>query len=364
MQDNRNYTEFTVVDFMNDAYFQEGVKHPDGETAMFWRNWMVNNPERRVFAEKARAVLERLGFIEHRPDRQQALDSLGRVWAMIGEQEGRGEADSAGDTDSARIRWLPPLAVIALKWKWAAVLVLALGAGVGLWIGRGHRTVTESTAYAVTRTLYLADSSVVILNGHSSISFKKENPREVWLTGEAYFKVRPVLRGSAAGRPYMPFSVHTPKLTVEVLGTAFDVRERRGRTQVVLDEGKVRVSFDRSSYPGSGGKYADILLEPGERVVLDDSARSVEQSASTPVDFTGWREGKLVLTDAALSDIITYVEDNYGKQIILSDPSMEGKQIRGELLLDNLDDILFVLSKVLNVRVEKHAGDTIILRHM
>ncbi len=57
--------------------------------------------------------------------------------------------------------------------------------------------------------------------------------REVWIEGEAFFSVKP----SSVPRAFL---VHTASnMNVEVLGTTFNVVDRHGRMQVVLNSGKV-----------------------------------------------------------------------------------------------------------------------------
>jgi ferric-dicitrate binding protein FerR (iron transport regulator) len=104
-------------------------------------------------------------------------------------------------------------------------------------------------------------------------------------------------------------------------------------------------------------------MSPGERVAFDTIAHTVARTRDTFTtgNFSSWKEGRLTLTDANLSQIVAYIEDNYGKKIILEDRQLGEKKIRGDLLLDNLDDILFVLSKVADIHIVQQQ-DTILFR--
>jgi ferric-dicitrate binding protein FerR (iron transport regulator) len=198
------------------------------------------------------------------------------------------------------------------------------------------------------RTLYLPDSSKLVLNAHSSVRYagnwRPGQVREVWLDGEGYFDVR---QDKAA-----TFLVHTKDLTVEVLGTAFDIRNRRGKTEVVLETGRIRVQFP-------AGIHEDLVLAPGDRVIYDPVKTELAHTVTVPENYTSWKDKKLM--EPTVGDILDYLEDNYHKTFILEDPTLADKKIGGVILLDNLNDALFALSTVLNVNIIQQQ-DTIILK--
>ena len=109
-------------------------------------------------------------------------------------------------------------------------------------------TTTEAKLAQLTQT-QLPDQSEVLLNSGSLLTYVKndwdKNKREVKLKGEAYFKVT---KGSN-------FIVETSAGKVQVLGTQFNVKERKDYFEVHCYEGRVRVDH--------GGKK--LVLTPGER---------------------------------------------------------------------------------------------------
>lgn len=93
-----------------------------------------------------------------------------------------------------------------------------------------------TTGFAENKEIVLPDSSEVILNAGSQLTFNEgnwEDERNVRLDGEAFFKV-------AKGRR---FTVATDAGTITVLGTQFDVVQRRGIFQVACYEGLVGVTY-------------------------------------------------------------------------------------------------------------------------
>ncbi len=114
----------------------------------------------------------------------------------------------------------------------AAVAVLIMGAYFYL------NTLDETifTSYAENRELRLPDGSEVVLNADSEISYserKWDENRHVNLKGEAFFKV-------AKGER---FTVATESGSVAVLGTRFNVENRKGFFEVTCFEGLVSVTF-------------------------------------------------------------------------------------------------------------------------
>lgn len=114
----------------------------------------------------------------------------------------------------------------------AAVAVVMLGAYFY------SNTLDENivTGFAENKEIVLPDSSEVILNAGSQLTFNEhswEDNRNVRLDGEAFFKV-------AKGER---FTVATDAGTITVLGTQFNITQRQGIFQVVCFEGLVGVTY-------------------------------------------------------------------------------------------------------------------------
>ncbi|WP_290700166.1 FecR family protein, partial [Lacinutrix sp.] len=91
-----------------------------------------------------------------------------------------------------------------------------------------------STEYAEHKSINLPDGSEVILNAKSQLTFNKKtwnNNRELYLNGEAYFKVK---TGNT-------FTVKTDNGSVLVLGTQFNVNAYNEDFKVNCYEGEVKV---------------------------------------------------------------------------------------------------------------------------
>jgi ferric-dicitrate binding protein FerR (iron transport regulator) len=334
------YARFTLSDFIGDPFFQDWVIHPEGETAAFWAAWTKEHPEKAEMIREARMLLESLRFEEQWPKEEEVQQSLANAREMIA--AGMGKVVMLPlDGQRGRIR----------RFGWAAAVIAGIGIATTIgYLSKSHRPAEQSyaTPYGEMHTLYLPDSSKLVLNAHSSVRYagnwRPGQAREVWLDGEGYFAVRSARASS--------FLVHTKDLTVEVLGTAFDIRNRRGKTEVVLETGKIRVLFP-------AGNHADLVMAPGDKIIYDPDKTELAHTVTVPENYTSWKDKKLV--EPTAGDILHYLEDNYHKTFILEDPAIARTKIGGVILLDNLNDALFALSTVLNVTIIQRQ-DTIILK--
>jgi ferric-dicitrate binding protein FerR (iron transport regulator) len=226
---------------------------------------------------------------------------------------------------------------------------MLIGAAVFYYNWR-NATTTIATNYGELKTLILPDGTEITLNAKSSVTWLKHwrsnEPRKVQLTGEAFFKVTHLNKDENNIKSSERFIVSTSDLNVEVLGTTFDVKNRRGKTDVILKTGKVKVAFRNV-------KYGDIIMRPGDMVAYEAKTKQVKKINTDPVVQTSWIDKKFILHDATVKTIIEYLEDNYGYKVVLKDTAISNKKMEGTLLLDNLPDVLFVLSTSLDIKIYK-----------
>jgi ferric-dicitrate binding protein FerR (iron transport regulator) len=338
--DSDKYAEFEVNDFICDEHFQDWVRHPDAEAEAFWREWVQEHPDKRGALEEARNLLVHIAFKEHWPSDETVEQSLAVSLESIAGME-------------------KPRSIYSIRWLLAAasLIGLLLISGSIFYYWRQHQAIRYATGYGAMQYIYLPDSSKVVLNGHSAVRYtagnwKEGGPRKLWLEGEAWFDVRHP--SSAAGEKggYGSFLVYTQDLSIEVLSTEFNVKERRGRTEVVLGSGKIRIHFLHE-------EQKDILMKPGEKIVYDPQQELITRQTVITDNYLSWKDKKL--TNATGRQIVEYVEDNYGKKVILEDTSMASRQFGGDVLLDKFDDALFALSTVMNVQIIQK-NDTLIFR--
>jgi transmembrane sensor len=224
---------------------------------------------------------------------------------------------------------------------------LLLLIGSGLFYYTGNKTI--ATGYGKTLRIQLSDQSLVTLNANSSITYARHwwsgSRREVWLSGEAFFDVAHLKKDSLPVKEGERFVVHTAHLDVEVLGTRFNVKERRGITQVGLTAGSVQLRWK--------GNPQTMSLQPGEQASYQATTGQVHKVVKDMNEVNAWKEHRLVMNNATVGEIIQQLEDNYGYKAVLEDPSITGRKIQGTIPVKNEDNIIFILSGILKVNIEK-----------
>src|SRR5690606_11338540 len=107
----------------------------------------------------------------------------------------------------------------------------------------------------------LDDGTQVWLNANSTLRFATDfvagNTREVFLDGEAFFDV--------VEDKSKPFIVHASGVSVEVLGTAFNVLsyDDDGVVETTLVRGKIDI------VPNGGDSNSHLTLLPNQRAVFN-----------------------------------------------------------------------------------------------
>lgn len=167
---------------------------------------------------------------------------------------------------------------------------------------------TLTTPYGQSFYVSLPDSSQIQLNAATFMRYSimragvKKGKREVSLEGEAYFTV--------AKNKQLPFVVKTPKVTVTVLSTDFDVLDYpdRGELRVALVKGAVKVSDGKTT----------LKLRPGEAVRIDSSLTGMRKIDKYDTDKElAWRSKFFDFTDLNIKQSMEALGHWYGKQIFI-----------------------------------------------
>jgi len=174
-----------------------------------------------------------------------------------------------------------------------------------------------ATAIGEQRTIALADDSVLVLDtGTVLVERYSLHERRVELQqGQAEFQVQ--------GDPRRPFVVHAPGGTITAVGTRFQVRVDHNGGSITLLEGQVRIDANQ------GHGTPAILLKPGERVRYSGDGRF---GAVEPANLRlahGWTEGRLLVDDWSLHDLVTEINRYSEVQLRIGDPTLGTVKIRG-----------------------------------
>ncbi|SDG06405.1 FecR family protein [Chitinophaga filiformis] len=255
--------------------------------------------------------------------------------------------DTTGQEQSHHRRpgWFTGLKVAAIL---SGTLMLAYG---GWRVYNHHRNTIIQTAYGEVRTVVLPDQSEVTLNGNSTLRYvnnwEGSGDREVWIEGEAFFSVKP----SAVPRS---FQVHTAsKMNVEVLGTTFNLVDRHGRMQVVLNSGKVRLHSSRTP-------EETIIMQPGDLVEYKEQVRTKVKNHINTQRYSSWKRNSLQFENASFAELAQLLEDTYGVSVEIRDTSLLHQEFTGTVPSQQMDMLLDGLSQLFHLKVS-HVNNTVII---
>ncbi len=249
------------------------------------------------------------------------------------------------------------------------------GARHEIVVGNGHK-----------KHITLPDGTRVWLNAGSKLTyndgFARIN-RRISIEGEALFNVEK--------DPAIPFVVSTKNITIEVLGTVFNVEAypEDFDIQTTLISGRIRVSLSEDS-----GKK--ILLSPHEKLTVNaqeggslkvkkmnnesESGKNklrvipksnklkyqVQMLPVNPVDSisyteTAWVRGQLAFVNESFGSVAKKLERKYDVQIIFEDKRLKNVLMSGVFKKETVEEALHVLQMItkFNYQVE---GDSIYIR--
>jgi len=335
-----------LEDFVSNEDFVKWVKAPTEQSNAFWNAWLSKHPEKRKTANHAREVILLLEFKESKPPEGKFLE----VWERISKAT---EERNVTLSVTSENRDTTLFKLNSKRWflNYAALFIIFC-AVLGGYSFYAWNTVTIITSFGESRTLFLPDSTRVTLNSNSRLSYKRvdfnADNRQVWLDGQAFFAV-------THKSVDINFRVHTPELDVEVLGTRFDVNSRRGKSKVILEEGKVKVDIQRQDK-----KNNTLVMSPGEMVEVAGNSRQIKRKVVNPKDYLSWRNNRVEFVATNLTEIGQWIEDHYGYEVIFTDASVQHRKFTGSCAGDDLNELLQKLSKVFSLDIQQEGNQILI----
>ena len=333
----RNYLSYTASELAMDENFQDWVLYP-GQQNLFWETWLQQHPEKESIVNDARQLVQGIRFRAYSlttADKEQLWEAF---WNVLEETE-----------PSA------PATISCLKhaWKYAAVLLLGIALGAAWWgiqAARQRLTILSTcTRLGETKALQLPDGSTVTLNADSRLLYAVSgDAREVWLDGEAFFQVKHTASAQQ-------FVVHTyDNLNVEVLGTQFNVNSKGKNIVVVLQQGSILLNIAAPRQ----GQAAALYLQPGEMLTYNKADGDYSKKSVAADTYTSWHTGRLTMEDYTLRDAAAFMQQVFGKKLIVSDTTLYNDKVSGSMpIIYNPDTMMTQLGKVFRMQFNQRGDE-------
>ncbi|MDE0472364.1 MAG: DUF4974 domain-containing protein [Ekhidna sp.] len=221
---------------------------------------------------------------------------------------------------------------------------LKIAACIALLVGIGYLLVDFNTSpdqrHISSNSQKLAvefpDGSKGILNKLSSFSFPEKfgSERRVSFSGEAYFDVQ---------KSEKLFIIEANGVEVKVLGTAFNLATDESSVSLYVDKGLVAFS--------KNGIETEIAA--GLEAVFDKATDEVTISEVPTANIMSWRDGLFKFNNTPLHEAAKNLSEYYEVNFQLSHPELSSCRITATIDQNSLDEVLSLLEKILDVKVEK-----------
>ena len=217
----------------------------------------------------------------------------------------------------------------------------------------------------------LPDGTVVWLNSDSKLSYNsnigQNSTRIVYLTGEAFFDV--------AHHNNRPFIVRTSKISVNVLGTAFNVKAypKDKKSEATLIRGSIELSVNNRP-------EQKILLSPSEKFAFVQNRAGKEEGAPITQDIsltiehinpviigdkvyieeTSWKDSQLVFKNESFEALKPKLERWFNVRIHMNEQKIKSYQFTGVFNKENIKEALTAMQLIKPFNFKLTANDVII----
>ena len=318
----------TVEHYASNVSFQAYVLKTDEKAVQYWTNYLKEHPDQAENIKQAKKIVELLTL---QLSEKEILIEKEKIKPRFVELATAAKAKSSSNRTFNLWRTISSIAAIGL-------LVIAC---TTYWFSQQSvdkiDLITQS--FDESTKLELSDGSTVFLDANASIKhesiWEKNDDREIWLTGKAFFDVRkkPVVANDR-------FVVHTSLGTVEVLGTSFTINNDEENFEVILETGKL--AFHSSN-------QQSVILEPGEKVSFLDGDLKKEKVNAT--HYSIWKEDQLVFEDQLISEIVATLEASFDLKIKVDNQKLLKRKITASIPENDPELLLQALSEIYDIQI-------------
>lgn len=195
---------------------------------------------------------------------------------------------------------------------------------------------TLKTPYGKTIKIKLSDGTLVHLNAGATLRYPQQfvqgQNRKVEIVGEAYFEI--------AKDEKHPFIIETTEVSIEVLGTKFNLScySEDQTIETALVEGSVKIFSNTNN--------ANIItLTPEHLGIWNKTNQSFSINEISSSNYIAWTQGELRFNDMAFQEIATKLERAQNVNISINYPYLEQQKFTGVFKIESLSvtDLLNII---------------------
>jgi hypothetical protein len=372
----------SIDDLLASELFRKWIIDKDEEAAIFWSQWIEQNPARLEWVAAAKAIIETLTNnndrlsdreINTEADRiQQKLFSLNPE-SYADEEPGYLETYNDGKEQGSK----GILFLFNRRYVAGLVATLLLITGVYWYNSNKTEPVSTTNAYKAfmqetkhksfeynnnsdgEQHIVLSDGSEVVLEKNSRLTYAtnfSSGKREVYLEGNAFFNI--------TRNPERPFIVYTQTIVTKVLGTSFYVKAMSNdvTARVVVKTGKVSV-FKRENFTSSDAGTATLkgmVVTPNQQVVYDIPNEQMNKSLVEKPVLATQEPLPFNFDDTPATEVFKILQAAYGVPVLIDEEVLKTCTISASLGNEPFYEKLRIICKIINARYEVIDGTVVI----
>jgi len=231
-------------------------------------------------------------------------------------------------------------------WMKIAAAVILISGFAWLYTSRYSTKEMQFLTHGLVKTDTLSDGSVITLNKNSMLRYPEKfrgKLRQVWLSkGEAFFNISP--------DKAKPFLINTGNTIIKVVGTTFNVKNKRGLVEVIVETGIVLVSQNGQT----------VSLKPGEKVSVAPGAKTLIKELIPDHLYKYYRSKEFVADDTPLWRMVQVLNEAYSSHIIIGRKELNDLTLNTTFKDESLDHILEVIGRTFGIKIEKKNNQVIL----
>lgn len=286
---------------------------------------------------------------------QQHFDQFQLIWQTSQNLKFKGEIDAPASLERLKQKVKTQQVAVAEPkvfsftrsyWAKIAAVILLFISGTWYYTTRFSTEEVQFFTQEMVKADTLSDGSIITLNKNSALQYPRifqRKQRQVTLKrGEAFFRVTP--------DKTKPFLIHTGNTVIKVVGTSFNVKNRNGDVEVIVETGIVMVTR----------KDKTVALRPGEKVTVKQNADELVKVHNPDHLYNYYRSKEFVADDTPLWRMVEVLNEAYNNHIVIGRKELNNLPLNTTFKNESLEDILKVICGTFKIKIERKHNQVIL----